>query len=50
MREGENERERKKEGVIQWKPLNVITLGQRLSDNINRMEAISNRVKERVRD
>jgi len=26
---------------IQWKPLNVITLGQRETDNINRMITIS---------
>jgi hypothetical protein len=26
---------------IQWKPLNVITLGQRETDNINRMISIS---------
>jgi hypothetical protein len=27
--------------LIQWKPLNVITLGQRETDNINRMITIS---------
>jgi hypothetical protein len=26
---------------VQWKPLNVITLGQRETDNINRMITIS---------
>jgi hypothetical protein len=29
---------------MQWKPLNVITLGQRESDNINRMITISDRL------
>ncbi len=29
---------------VQWKPLNVITLGQRESDNINRMMAIRSKV------
>jgi hypothetical protein len=27
--------------LVQWKPLNVITLGQRESDNINQMITIS---------
>ncbi len=33
--------EMKQNSIVQWKPLNVITLGQRESDNINQMITIS---------
>jgi hypothetical protein len=35
------ERESEKDIYIQWKPLNVITLGQIKTDNIKRMITIS---------
>jgi hypothetical protein len=32
-------------GIVQWKPLNVITLGQTQTDNINGMITISKLLK-----